>query len=226
MTFVYIHVFPNGKMYAGITSQRLCKRWQSGKNYTHNRRLQNAIRKYGWDNIEHIVIDRYDTAEEAGEVEKGLIAKLDLQNPEHGYNISSGGEHGEHNEETKKRLSESRKGQNNPMYGRRGELSPRYGKPSAMRGRKMPEEAKRKISAANTGKSHPISEETKEKIRVKNTGANNKNSKKILCVETCTVYASSGEAHRKTGCLQSHISECCRGIHETTGGFHWRYADE
>lgn len=225
MAIVYVHVFPNGKRYVGITTQKPSKRWQRGKNYTHNLHLERAIKKYGWDNIKHIIIGEYRTAEEAGEVEKDLIKKHHLQNPAYGYNISYGGEHGTHSEETKKKLSDSRKGSGNPMYGRRGKACPRYGKTSPMLGRKMSEEAKRKISAANTGKSHPVSESAKEKIRIKNSGANNKNSIKVLCVETGIVYASSGEASRMTGCHQGNISECCNGTHKTTGGYHWRYAD-
>lgn len=226
MAIVYVHVFPNGKLYAGITTQRPTKRWQRGKNYTHNPHLQRAIEKYGWDNIEHIIIGEYPTAEEAGEVERAFIAEHHLQNPNYGYNISDGGEHGAHSEKTKKKLSDIRKGSGNPMYGRRGKDCPRYGKPSPMLGRKMSEEAKRKISEANTGKSHPVSESAKEKIRIKNSGKNNKNSISVLCVETGIVYASSGEASRMTGCHQGHISECCNGTHQTTGGYHWRYADE
>lgn len=225
MAIVYVHVFPNGKRYVGITTQRPTKRWQRGKSYTHNPHLQRAIKKYGWDNIEHIIYGKYSTAEEAGDVERALIAKYKLQNPEYGYNISDGGEHGTHSAETKKRLSDRRKGSGNPMYGRRGKASPRYGKPGAMLGKKMTEEAKRKISIANTGRSHPVSESAKEKLRIKNSGANNKNSIRVLCVETGVVYASSGEASRMTGCHQGHISECCNGTHQTTGGYHWRYAD-
>ena len=68
MAIVYVHVFPNGKRYVGITTQKPSKRWQRGKNYTHNLRLERAIKKYGWDNIKHIIIGEYRTAEEAGEV--------------------------------------------------------------------------------------------------------------------------------------------------------------
>lgn len=33
---VYKHVFPNGKVYIGITSQSLDSRWNSGKGYGNN----------------------------------------------------------------------------------------------------------------------------------------------------------------------------------------------
>lgn len=231
MAVVYMHVFPNGKKYVGITSQRPSKRWQRGNNYTHNPHLERAIKKYGWDNIKHIVVGEYTTIEEAGEVEKRIIREQNLQNPNIGYNISNGGEHGTHSQETIKKMSEQRKGSGNPMYGRRGNLSPRFGKPGAMTGKHLSDEAKKKISKANAGKKNgmygrKLPESAIEKIRERNSGANNKNSKAVLCVETGTVYASSGEAARKTGCHQGHISECCNGVHYTTGGYHWRYADE
>lgn len=230
MAIVYEHIFPNGKKYVGITTQRPAKRWQRGNNYTHNPHLERAIQKYGWDNIQHMIIGEYETAQEAGEVEKQLIAEQSLQNPKYGYNISSGGEHGKHRKETIEKMSWSRMGANNPMYGMKGKLSPRYGKPGSMLGKHLSEEAKEKISKANSGKNNgmfgrKLSEEQKEVIRIRLSGENNKFSKRVLCVETGIIYASSGEAARKTGCHQGHISECCNGVHKTTGGYHWRYAN-
>ena len=52
---VYMHRFPNGKVYIGMTSKKPEDRWERGSGY----RTQNvfkAILKYGWDNIEHIVL--------------------------------------------------------------------------------------------------------------------------------------------------------------------------
>lgn len=231
MAIVYEHIFPNGKKYVGITSQRPTKRWQRGKNYKNNPHLERAIEKYGWDSIEHKIIGEYSTLKEAGEIEKQIIANEKLQNPDFGYNISDGGEHGKHNRETIKKLSAERKGSKNPMYGRKGFLSPRFGKPGCMNGKHLTEEAKAKISKANSGKRNgmygkKISEENKQFLRWINSGANNKKSIKVMCVETGVVYSSSGEAARETGCHQGHISECCNGTHKTTGGFHWRYANE
>lgn len=230
MAIVYMHVFPNGKKYVGITTQRPTKRWQRGKSYTHNLHLQRAIEKYGWDNIRHVIIGEYENAKEAGEVERRIIAEENLQDPDRGYNISDGGEHGTHSAETIQKLSRDRTGEKNPMYGRRGKLSPHYGKPGNMLGKHMSDSARAKISKANAGKNNgmygrKLSDEEKERIRIINSGANNKNSKRVICVETGSVYASCGDAARSTGCHQGHISECCNGVHKTTGGLHWRYVN-
>ena len=49
--------------------------------------------------------------------------------------------------------------------------------------------------------------------------------KKILCVETNTVYPSAMEAQRQTGIYNSNIIACCKGRYKTTGGYKWKYAD-
>lgn len=86
---VYAHISPNGKMYVGITSQKPENRWGNGLNpYRSNSHFCNAIRKYGWKNFKHEIIASGLTSEEAGHMEQLLIEKLDLTNPEKGYNIS------------------------------------------------------------------------------------------------------------------------------------------
>lgn len=36
-------------------------------------------------------------------------------------------------------------------------------------------------------------------------------------------YESYAEAERQTGICNSHISECCKGIRKTAGGFKWKF---
>ena len=55
---VYVHISPNGKRYYSITCQEVEKRWKNGKGYYKNEYFTKEINKYGWDNIEHIVIAR------------------------------------------------------------------------------------------------------------------------------------------------------------------------
>lgn len=38
-------------------------------------------------------------------------------------------------------------------------------------------------------------------------------------------YASMHEAERKTGIPQNHISEVCRGVLKTAGGYSWKYQE-
>ena len=62
---VYIHLFPNNKVYIGITKQKPEHRWNNGKGYKNNDYLANAILKYGWNNIEHKILYSNLTKEEA-----------------------------------------------------------------------------------------------------------------------------------------------------------------
>lgn len=86
---VYRHVFPNGKMYIGITSD-IKKRWRNGSGYKTQKKMQNAINKYGWENVNHeIILDGLD-CETAKELEMFFIEKFDTVN--NGYNSSIGGD--------------------------------------------------------------------------------------------------------------------------------------
>ena len=46
-------------------------------------------------------------------------------------------------------------------------------------------------------------------------------SKPVLCVETGTIYRSVAEAQKL--CKVNHISDCCAGNRNTTGGYHWKF---
>lgn len=89
---VYCHIFPNGKRYIGITSQLLYKRFHNGLGYKNSPKMDNAINKYGWENIEHIILEENLTKEEALEKEKYYIKKYNTIDDNFGYNISTGGE--------------------------------------------------------------------------------------------------------------------------------------
>jgi len=54
---------------------------------------------------------------------------------------------------------------------------------------------------------------------------NLRKTKKYICVETGKEYSSTIEIERLTGIGRQHISQCCKGIRKTTGGYHWKYQD-
>lgn len=56
MYSIYVHTFPNGKTYVGITMRDVSIRWGNGNNYTNCRAVNRAIKKYGWENIKHDVV--------------------------------------------------------------------------------------------------------------------------------------------------------------------------
>lgn len=89
---VYVHISPSNKLYIGITKQEVKKRWQNGNGYRHNIYFTNAIKHYGWDNFEHIVLFENLPGNVAKEIEISLIKKYKTNNSTYGYNITSGGE--------------------------------------------------------------------------------------------------------------------------------------
>ena len=126
---VYVHICPNEKRYYGSTKQDVNKRWQYGYGYERQPRFWEDIQKYGWSNIQHIIVAKGLTKEEAYWLEEELIKTWDTTNPNKGYNISSGqgGKDIKRSEYTKKKISENHanvEGKNNPRYGKHGKDNP------------------------------------------------------------------------------------------------------
>lgn len=131
---VYMHISPSNKKYIGITKQKPEWRWNNGRGYKNNQHFTNAINKYGWDNFQHIIIARGLTEDEAKWLEIELIRVNNTTVSEYGYNNTLGGEGGNgnrvwlgkhHTDESKRKISESQKGENNSMYGKGGKDNPR-----------------------------------------------------------------------------------------------------
>ena len=84
----------NNKIYIGLTTETLQERWsghlQAYK--TCKRHLYESMRKYGIENFTIEEIDKADSFEELGQLERKYIREYDSQNPEKGYNITAGGE--------------------------------------------------------------------------------------------------------------------------------------
>ena len=224
MWSVYVHIFPNKKYYVGITSKKPEARWgHNGNNYCGQSYLYNAIKKYGWDNIEHEVIASNITEEEAKNFEMVLIEKLNCQYP-NGYNITAGGNgvkgfgcYGEkngmygktHSKKTRQKISAARKnklvGSENPFYGRHHS-----------------EETKAKISQTNKGRKP--SKETIQKII-------DQTNKKVVQIDidtnkTINTYCSIKEAAETLGLDRGSLSKCCNGKRKSVGGFRWEFVKE
>ena len=69
---VYQHVTPDGMYYFG-QSQNVEKRWECNGIHYRDTSLQPYIEKFGWENIQHIVLFRDQTKEDALWIEDFLI---------------------------------------------------------------------------------------------------------------------------------------------------------
>lgn len=87
---VYEHISPSGKIYVGITSQRVKVRWQNGRGYIHCKVFYRSILKYGWENFQHNIIASNLGEQTAKNIEKDLIKFYKDGNIS--YNITDGGD--------------------------------------------------------------------------------------------------------------------------------------
>lgn len=89
---VYMHICPNYKKYIGITCQKPKTRWNHGKGYKGCPRFRCAIKKYKWENIDHVIIAEGLTEKEACDAEIYWIKYWGTTNKKNGYNYSNGGD--------------------------------------------------------------------------------------------------------------------------------------
>lgn len=148
MFYVYIHTCPNQKKYVGLTSNTPQRRWQNGNGYK-GQMFWNAINKYGWDNIEHLIVMVCLSETVASNEEQRLIDLYNTTDRDHGYNRTTGGETGFHlSEEARRKISQANSGKNNGMYGRARTDEEKLRISEARKGYRHSAAAKRKMSEA------------------------------------------------------------------------------
>lgn len=206
---VYRHAAPNGKSYVGMTRYTMERRARGGVGYVKSSAFYRAILKYGWDNFAHEILESGLTFDEACEKERYYIKKYRSLTTENGYNLDDGGK-ATHttSEETKQKIRAKRLGTKCPP--RSEEYRQKLSK--ALKGRKFSPEHCANISRSKSGEA--------------TSGKNNSHPRAVLCVETGVVFDTIKEAGEFVGGSSKNIIACCRGRLKTSGGYHWRYADE
>lgn len=221
---VYMHINKtNDKKYIGITRKTPNERWNNGYGYIRNPHFFNAIKKYGWDNFDHIIMYRNLCEEVAIEIERDLIEKFDTTNQDKGYNLSPGGRGpGMMTEETRKKISESHKGirpseetRKKLSLSKSGENNPHYGK-------HWTEEERAKH--IEFWKNYKMPQETRE--RIDNILIDLRGFivfQYTLDGKYIQKFRSAGEAARIVGISSASIKACCGGRYTKAGNYLWRY---
>lgn len=182
---VYMHIFPNNKLYIGITSKSCAEyRWgKNGENYDKQPLVRNAIKKYGWDNIQHIVLINGLSKEWACKIEQCLIAQHRSNEYKYGYNMTAGGEgrfDSHLSDETKELLRQINIGKTySSEVGKKRSETFKQKRANGWKKPPMSDEQKEKLRKANLGKHH--TEETKKKMSNSKKG---KKSSKPMSDET------------------------------------------
>lgn len=228
---VYMHINKiNNKKYIGITKTSLLKRWGhngSGYNGNHQPLFENAIKKYGWDNFEHLILYQNVSKEQACKKEIELISLYKTQDRRYGYNIQPGGQLGNTgvtfsdeakekmrnaklgkklSEEHKMKISKSCKGHKPAVHTK--ETKQRLSELN--KGKVIPEETKKRIS--NTLKGIKKSPATVAKMKANHTGL-----VKVYCPELNMYFSSIAEASSYTGVWHQNIDKCLSGERHTAG---------
>lgn len=118
--YIYKHTFPNNKVYIGITCQLPEDRWgKNGEGYLSlnengqpiQAKIYHAIKKYGWNNIKHEILEIVYSKKEAEEKERYYITNVYKSHfAKYGYNIMRGGNYnGKFTAKTKQKISTSMK---------------------------------------------------------------------------------------------------------------------
>lgn len=231
MYSVYIHTFPNGKKYVGVTSWKPELRWgANGCNYK-NPYMINAIKKYGWENIKHEIVAESLTVDEASNMEKALIQKYNSANRDHGYNISLGGVDSKTcSDETKEKIRKANIGKVMSEESKR-KIS------KFQMGRKRSELTRRNMSIAQkksfaNGNNAMHSSEVRARVAKKLRGrklpdyitqkASEAKYHPVENMQTGVVYSSIKAACEDTGLNRSTIIRHCNG---TLKNQKWKYAD-
>lgn len=118
--YVYMYTSPSGKHYVGRTCLSQYERaGKLGIRYKTSRAFWNAIQKYGWENFSYKVLEEGILADDIDKRENYWINYYHSSTDENGYNLlKPNGTFKQATEECKKRLSETRRGEKNPAYGK------------------------------------------------------------------------------------------------------------
>jgi group I intron endonuclease len=235
----------NGKKYIG-QSINIMARWKDhikvlNQNRSSCRLLQRAWNKYGENSFTFNILEQC-SEDQLDDIEIKYIQMYDTIN--NGYNIESGGNAQKHlseetkqklreahigrkaSEETRQKMSESRKKDNNPMYGKHHseEIKKRISENNKGKtGHEITQEQRELLRNINLGKT--LSQAAKDKISQANKGnvPHNKNLQQVYCVELDKIYMSPSDAGKELHIRSDNIINCCKGIRKTCGGYHWQY---
>lgn len=174
---VYIHKFPNDKVYVGITKFKPEYRWNNGYGYKRQDYVYRAIIKYGWCNIKHEILESNLSETEAKDKEKYYIALYKSNDKRYGYNLTSGGD-GTCNiifsEERRKKIIEQNKNRVVSEETKEKLRQFNIGRHHTNETRLKMSEQRKHQNNSFYGKHH--TDESKNKISVSNSGFNSKKS--------------------------------------------------
>ena len=213
------YCIPTDKWYIGQTIEPKMRFYRHIKSLVYkkdNNYFHRALRKYGLENFIYCVLEENVLRENLNMKEQEWIEYYDSFYD--GYNLTAGGGQTIFSEESKRKMSKSRKGRDVWNKGKTGIYS---------------EETKRKMSESSKGKHH--TEETRRKMSKSRKGRpspfkgkTSPKRKKVLKYDLngnfVKEYTSMTEASKENPKSGKNIGAVCQGKRRQAGGFIWKYS--
>lgn len=162
----------NAKVYIGSSSNAECRIWQHisllKSNKHHNPHLQAACNKYGIENFAWTVAEEVPSDIALADREQEWIDVTKAYDNRFGYNIRPDAFNRKQSEETKRKLSVSRMGELNPMYGHKMSDEQKELRRKLSTGRRHKPESIAKMKSNLLG--HAVSQATRDKISASKKG--------------------------------------------------------
>lgn len=244
----------NGKQYVGQTVHAdIETRWNQHRRKQKTmlgRCIYNAYVKHGIESFTfRIICICFDEA--CNELEAEYIKKFNTLVP-NGYNLKEGGNNSRHNEETRRLISQNRKGKGlnyvtEEMRRDRsvrfmGEKNPNFGKPVSEEQRAQISERMKEIWREKKAQGIGAHENTRKALQEGNARRweeyrKNKAPKEVSKGRKQRIakldengnileeFESITAASKKYGINGSHIASVCRHERKSAGGFKWTYMD-
>ena len=217
---VYMHIFPNNKVYIGITTKtNMRERWRKGKGYSHNNLMMKAINKYGWENIEHKILYTDLDEQKAREIEIQLIKEYNSTDSNYGYNLSTGGEGATGYKHTPEQIEKAKRNRGPYIFTK--EQREKMG--IASKKVWSNEEYKKRMKEIHKNRKHKkgykISKEGIENIK------KTRKVKYIKCIETGEIFRGTRDASEKLNIDRRRIMRILRGEYgfKSVKGLHFEY---
>lgn len=204
MYTVYSLQTSDGKIYVGVTSDSVSRRWNHGNGYRFKPELWAVIQSEGWESVKKTVHAINLDEKSASEMEQSLIERFHATNSNYGYNSELGGvgKSKRLSTEIKRKIGDSQIGALNHNFGTHFSEEHRRKISDSNRGQQRSDETKRRI-----GRAHeiPVNQYTREGVLVRR-------------------WDSGKEAAIATDTQPGHIAKVCKGERATAGGYKWAYA--
>lgn len=216
--YIYIHANKiNHKIYVGQTIN-IQERWsRKGYRYKDSPRFYAAIQKYGWDNFNHIILEKCFSEKDANEYEKYWIKVFKSNKEQYGYNLTPGGDNYMvdlwSDSAFRQRMSES------------------FSKAKKEKWKNL-EFQNEMINKLTEGTKAAWANADWREKRIQNLiGHNNPNSKAVQNIETKKIFMTIKEASQWCGLKSiSCIGQNCKGIKKSAGKhpitkvpLHWKF---